>query len=105
MHDNALTRTLLSHKRSARADTVSPLPGDRSADTTAQSGNVRAGRDAAGVRVLHRGKGRRALRRDSHPRNRWNGRLGAAGRGGQEDDRIGHRARFIDVLSASETVR
>lgn len=38
------------------------------------------------------GKDRRALRRGPHPGDRRDGRLGAAGRGDQEDNRIGSRA-------------
>lgn len=37
-------------------------------------------------------KDERALRRGSHVRDRRDGQLGAAGSGGQEDDRIGPRA-------------
>lgn len=38
------------------------------------------------------GKDEQALRRGSHVRDRRDGRLGAAGGGGQEDNRIGPRA-------------
>ena len=55
-------------------------------------GHVRAGRDMAGVYVLLGGEDERALRRGPHARDRRDGRLGAAGGGGQEDDRIEPRA-------------
>ena len=106
VHDNALTRTLLSHKRSACAGTVSPLPGNRSASLIRLAGAVMCEQDEirqesgcfteAKIGELY-DEGRTRDRRDS--------RLGAAGRGGQEDDRIERRARFIDVLSESEAVR
>lgn len=55
-------------------------------------GHVRAGQDVAEVKVLLGGKDGRALGRGPHARNRRDGRLGAAGSGGQEDNRIGPQA-------------
>ena len=55
-------------------------------------GHVRAGRDMAGVQILLGGKDEGALRRGPHTWDRRDGRLGAAGGGDQEDDRIRHRA-------------
>lgn len=68
------------------------VPLDGIAGASGRRGHVRAGRDVAGVEVLLGGKDGRALRRGPHARDRRDGRLGAAGGGGQEDDRIGPRA-------------
>ena len=65
---------------------------DDIAGASGRRGHVRAGRDAAGVEVLLEGKDGRALRRESHARDRREGQLDAAGGRGQEDDRIGSRA-------------
>lgn len=55
-------------------------------------GHVRAGQDVAEVKVLLGGKDGRALGRGPHARDRRDGRLGAAGNGSQEDNRIGPQA-------------
>ena len=68
------------------------VPLDGIAGATGRRGHVGAGRDVAGVEVLLGGKDGRALRRGPHARDRRDGRPGAAGGGGQEDDRIGPRA-------------
>lgn len=77
-------------KRRSRFVQMSPPHGFTGA--YGRLGHVRAGRDVTEVKVLLGGKDGRALRRGPHARDRRDGRLGAAGSGGQEDNRIGPRA-------------
>lgn len=76
----------------AQVECGAAVPLDDIAGASGRRGHVRAGRDVAGVEVLLGGEDGRALRRGLHARDRRGGRLGAAGGGGQEDDRIGSRA-------------
>lgn len=79
-------------RNKAQVEGGAGVPLDGMAGATGRRGHVRTGQDAAGAEVLLGGEDGRALRRGPHARNRRDGRLGAAGGGGQEDDRIGPRA-------------
>lgn len=97
----AVTLEAPAHQQRPRADEPrdkaqvecgADVPLDNIAGASGRRGHVGAGRDVAEVEVLLGGDDERALRRGPHARDRRGGRLGAAGGGGQEDDRIGPRA-------------